>query len=192
MLKQHYSHYIKTDDGVSLYVCTNFDPKEHKPDDHVIVFNPGLCSDNTLWELQIRYFNEQGKKILIHNYRGHFSSQGRMKINEVGFNTITNDLNFILNYLNIQNAILLGHSMGVNICLEFTRKFPEKVYALVLISGTIFPPLKTMFNFKTMGLIPHFLNFLQQSFPNTYKSLWKDLLFNPLIRHIVYKKKLYK
>ena len=188
MIKKRYSQYIKTEDGTSLYVWTNFDPKNHDPDDHVIIFNPGLCSDNAHWEFQIRYFNETGKKILIHNYRGHFNSQGRGDISETGFDTIANDLNFILDHLNIKKPILFGHSMGVSVCLELITKFPDKAFALVLISGTIFPPLRTMFSLKAMSFAVHFLNFVQRSFPNAFESFWKDLRFNPLIRQIIYQK----
>ena len=68
---------------------------------------------------------------------------------------------------------MLGHSMGVNVVLEFTHLFPESVKALVLANGTAKQPLETLFggNF----LVPGFklLSLLEKQKPDLIESLWK-------------------
>ena len=124
MFNQSYPQYIKSQDGVSLYTCTNFDPQKNR--EKVIVFNYGLVCNNVHWEKQISYFDQKGHKILIHDYRGHFNSQGINDINQVTFQSIVNDLNTICERLELTEIILFGHSMGVNIALEFAPKIsPE-------------------------------------------------------------------
>ena len=85
--------------------------------------------------------------MLIYNYRGHINSKGINDVSEITFQSISSDLDTICRELDIDKVVLFGHSMGVNVCLEFAKIYPERVAALVLIAGTIFPPEDVMFQF---------------------------------------------
>ena len=59
---------------------------------------------------------------------------------------IARDLGTVLDELNIEDAVLLGHSMGVNVVLEFYRQQPKRVAGMVLANGTAQRPLETLFS----------------------------------------------
>ena len=186
MFNQNHPQYIKTQDGTSLYVCTNFDP--HKSENKkVLVFNYGLICNNLHWEKQIAHFDHKGDKILIHNYRGHFNSQGIDRMEKITFSTIVSDLHTICEQLNIKSSIMFGHSMGTNITLEFAKQFPQEIIAQVLISGTVFAPHDVMFNSKKMNLLFPIINLLQKALPETYQYIWKNGGLNPLVAYLIHK-----
>lgn len=187
MFNQNYSQYIKSQDDTSLYVCTNFDPKNSSGREEVLIFNYGLICNNAHWEKQIPYFDHKGYKILIHNYRGHFNSQGENTIDQITFPLIVTDLNTICEQLEIKQVILFGHSMGVNICLEFIKRFPEKVGAQILIAGTIFPPHDVMFNSQKMNFVFPIVELIQKKFPDICKFVWETGGLNPLVCYLIHK-----
>ena len=45
------------------------------------------------------------------------------------------DIHALLNHENIDQVVILGHSLGALIGLEFTAKFPEAVERLILVDG---------------------------------------------------------
>ena len=186
MFNQNYPQYIKTEDGNSLYVCTNFDPQK-SDEERVVVFNYGLICNNSHWEKQIAHFDHQGIKVLAHDYRGHFNSQGIDRIEKITFFTLVSDLHTICKQLNIKNTIMFGHSMGVNITLEFAKQFPQKIVAQVLISGTVFPPHDIMFNSKKMNFFFPIINLFQKALPEIYQYIWQNGGLNPLVAYLIHK-----
>ena len=187
MFNQSFPQYIKSEDGISLYVCTNFDPQEKHDNESIIFFNCGLVCSNAHWEKQIPYLEQKGMKILVHHYRGHFNSQGSDDIKKITFSSITNDLNIICKRLKINKVIMISHSMGVNISLEFAKRFPNKIAGQILISGTIFPPHDIAFNSQATDLVFSTFDFVHKNFPDIYQKFWKTSRFNPLFRSLIHK-----
>lgn len=187
MFGKNHHHYIKSQDDLSLYSCTNFDPKDHKPDQTVLIFNYGLICSNSSWVKQIEHFDKIGLKILLHDYRGHFNSQGSHVVEKITFDSIITDLNTICDSLGVTNAILFGHSMGVNICLEFVKKFPQKVKAQILISGTTVPPENVMFDSKAMKFVFPILKNVLKKYPAFYNALWESTGNNPINHYFVHR-----
>ena len=54
------------------------------------------------------------------------------------------DLAALLDHLDAGPAIMVGHSMGVQVCLEHHRRWPEQARALVLACGTYQDPMASM------------------------------------------------
>ena len=79
----------------------------------------------------------------------------------------------IIERLKIKESILLGHSMGVNVALEFTRNHPESVRKLVLISGTIIPVHNVLMDTHLTGPLSPILKNLLTAFPKSFKGFWK-------------------
>jgi lipase len=52
-----------------------------------------------------------------------------------GLETHASDVVRVLDYLNLHNAVLLGHSMGAFVALKTALVYPERVRALVLLDG---------------------------------------------------------
>lgn len=184
-MQDTYTNYLKTDDGEQIFYTTNFDPEKEK-NENVLVFNYGLVCSNHHWGPQIEYFDSIGKKILIHDYRGHFHSSGKHNVSNITFKRITDDLYGLLEKNRIDTAILLGHSMGVNVSLEFTKRFPHKVSKQILISGTTVPVYNIMFNSNIVDQIKPLIINLFNRFPDAFNTFWKFSGWNPLVKKIIH------
>lgn len=181
-----YSNYYQTDDNEKILYSTNFEPKENPPYKNVLVFNYGLVCSNFHWKYQLPYFDSLGYKILIHDYRGHYQSTCHSGTETITIENIANDLVGILNLVNIESCVLLGHSMGVNVSLEATKKLAHRVQALILLSGTIIPVDNVMLGSNIMDNIkPVILDFFKK-YPDFLNGFWKLGGWNPVIKKIIH------
>ncbi len=185
MLNNQKVHFIKSFDGTKLYIATNRDKKELRSTTPLF-FNYGLVCNNAHWELQIKHFDEAGYPIIIHDYRGHFNSSPSLDVEKVTFDNIVKDMRWILEELGVEKTHLLGHSMGVNLCLQFSHEFPEIVQSQVLIAGTVFPPQDVMFDNQGMNIIFPLVKKLEATIPDIYHFLWKTGGLNPLAQYWVH------
>ncbi len=125
-------------------------------------------------------------KILIHDYRGHYLSSGDDKLENITFQNIARDISELLEHIKASSCYMIGHSMGVNICLEFAKLRPEMVKGLVLISGTIVPVFNIMFDSNiTDQLNPLAVKALQK-YPKLFQNIWKYSGWNPLFKKIIH------
>ena len=184
MIQTPYANYYHTQDGEKLYYCTNFSDvsKIRQP---VLVFNYGLICNNGHWSKQIPYFDQIKYPILIHNYRGHFNSTGSQHIEKCTFKQFSLDLKEILDELAIKSTIMLGHSMGVNVTLEFAKSFPEMVEKMILISGTVFSPKDIMFDTNLTDLLIPYAKLFKDKFPNIFQKFWAHGGKNTLIQKMI-------
>jgi non-heme chloroperoxidase len=185
-MKNKNTGYTITPDGESLYHCTNFPVDSLTANDTVLVFNYGLVCSNEHWREQLPHFDQLGYKILIHDLRGHHNSTGPTDHSTWNFDIVANDLNEILKHLNITNTIMLGHSMGVNITLEFAKQFPEKVSGMVLISGTVIPPQGVMFNSNAFEYITPAAQAVLEKYPEQFQVFWDTGGLNPIFQKLVH------
>lgn len=72
--------------------------------------------------------------------------RGRGHSNELpppyGLQSHVADLAALLDHEGVREAVLVGHSLGAYISLEFAAKYPERVRGLVLVDGGIALPLR--------------------------------------------------
>ncbi|WP_127715173.1 alpha/beta fold hydrolase [Halobacteriovorax sp. HLS] len=184
MMKSEFPSYYYSQDGTRIFYITNFD---HKLEDksNVIVFNYGLVCNHSHFKPQIQFFDDLGYKILIHDYRAHYSSSGQENLEACTFENMAKDINGILKSLNIINPIIIGHSMGVNVSLEYAKLFPNEIRSLVLISGTVLPPQDIMFDSNIVDIAAPLIEKFSNHNPNIFNYLWKNSFKNPLARWIV-------
>jgi 3-oxoadipate enol-lactonase len=94
-----------------------------------LVFINSLGTDLRIWDKLTPYFVERFG-IIRYDKRGHGLSdcpQGPYSIRDH-----TQDLAGLLGYLSVNQAILIGISVGGLIALDYTGKYPQRVRALVL------------------------------------------------------------
>lgn len=178
--KNSFSGYLTVEDGSEIYFCTNKPHDSFEKKENVLVFNYGLVCSNEHWRYQLPFFDSLGFDIIIHDYRFHFQSKGRGGLTNCTFYNIAQDLNSIMDHLKVKSAALLGHSMGVNICLEYVKYFPSKVTKMVLMSGTVFPPHDVMFDSNAMEIITPLLADLKKKAPAVFDLIWRTSHLNPL------------
>ena len=152
-----------------------------------VLFNYGLACNKNHWQYQVPFFVEQGYRVVLHDYRFHFGSSGSEDIEACTFENMTKDTHELVEHLGIEKLFVVGHSMGVNISLEFALRYPEKVQGLVLISGTLLPPQEVMFNSKVMDTALPYIKLFRQYFPHTFEQFWTTQHENPLAKKIVHK-----
>ena len=175
--------FFKTQDNQQLFHLRNvkvFDPA--KP---ILIFNYGLVCSNHHWSLQVGHFDKLGYQILLRDYRGHFQST-MGDISEITFDQLSQDLHDLCLHLKIQKATFLGHSMGVNVCLQMAKNYPEMIESLVLISGTYMPVKDIMFDTNLMEYIMVVATLFHQHYPDTLKAIWRTGGMNPIVREIIH------
>jgi len=184
MLNLNQSSFYETSDGEQIFYVRNF--KNFDPSRPVLVFNYGLVCSNMHWQYQTNYFDQLGYQILIHDYRGHFQSSGKERIEKITFKQMAKDIAGICQSLELKNIVMLGHSMGVNVCLQFAVDFPELVSGLVLVSGTFMPVRDVMFDSNVMEFITPIVSSALDKYPNFINTIWSTAGLNPIIKEIIH------
>ena len=94
----------------------------------VIVFIHGWCCDRTYWKAQLPYFAQKYKVVTI-DLAGHGESGLDRK--EWTMGAFGEDVVAVVNKLNLDQVVLVGHSMGGPVILEAARRMPKRVIGLV-------------------------------------------------------------
>lgn len=102
----------------------NQDPKKS-----TLVFIHGLFGDLANLGVIARHF-ENNYNILRLDLRNHGHS---FHSNDMTFNAMANDVKNLLEHLNINNAIVIGHSMGGKVSMKLADIAPHLVAKLVII-----------------------------------------------------------
>jgi pimeloyl-ACP methyl ester carboxylesterase len=169
--------YIKSFDGTKLFYSTE---GKGKP----LVFCYGLVCSSLHWTYQIDRFQNDYQAVWF-DYRGHQNSEIPKDPKSLTIENIARDLGMVLDELGIEDAVLLGHSMGVNVVLEFYRQQPKRVAGLVLANGTAKRPLETLFSHNAFQAGFKLLRMAHDRSPELVRALWKLQKGNPLSRTLV-------
>ncbi len=183
MFKKNHPSYLKVSDGKRIFFNTNYSPAKYDPDIPTLFFNYGLVCNNHHWSKQLKEFDKRGYNLIIHDYRGHYNSSPLDDIsNDCTFENISSDLFQLTQFLKLKNIIMLGHSMGVNITLEFCKSYPEAVKKQILISGSVHPPKNIMMDSSIMNYIAPVFEWFSTQFPEVLSEVWVKAYMNPLIK----------
>lgn len=186
MFKTNHPNYFYTSEGIRIFYNTSFPLNQYNENRPTLVFIYGLLCSNSHFKYQIPFFEEQGYQILLHDYRFHFASSQDGDIETCTFPNIARDLHELLTHLKIKNATFIGHSMGVNICLEHAKLFPEDVASQILISGTVVPPQDIMFDSNLVDLFMPYIESFAKNYPPIYKAIWKHAYKNPIAQYAIF------
>ncbi len=93
-----------------------------------LVFVHGWCCDRSYWDAQLPHFAEKYKVIAI-DLAGHGESGLDRK--EWTMGAFGEDVVAVVNKLNLDQVVLIGHSMGGFVILEAARRMPQLVIGLV-------------------------------------------------------------
>ncbi len=152
-------------DGSPIFYCVE---GKGKP----LVFAYGVACSSLHWTYQIDYFRKNYQCIWF-DYRGHRRSPIPSNLETLTIDSCVKDLKSVLDFLDVKEATILGHSMGVSVAMEFAHRFPEMVKLLVLANGTPRKPLETLLggNFlqPAFGLLSKF----QKEKPDWVEAGWK-------------------
>jgi pimeloyl-ACP methyl ester carboxylesterase len=184
MLENAVSNFYRTDDHEQIFYSCNFSRADSSRP--VLLFNYGLVCSNHHWKYQLGHFDRLGYQILTHDYRGHFQSSGREDLEKLTFSQMARDIHGLCASLGVERTIALGHSMGVNVCLQLAKDYPALVEAMVLISGTFMPVKDVMFDSNVMDFVAPMLQAGHEKYPGFFKKVFATGGMNPLARQIIH------
>ncbi len=134
--------FARTEDGLQLYwravgtgspalVCCN-----------------GVGASTFFFRYVAEYFQSQ-TTVVVWDYRGHGRSTmppEPMDQADLTVERSARDLRTVIEQLELERPVLLGHSMGCQVILEYLRQYPGQVSGLVPMFGTFARPLDTFMN----------------------------------------------
>lgn len=94
----------------------------------VLVFVHGWCADRTYWDNQVPYFKDKVEVVTI-DLAGHGQS-GTNRRNWT-IEAFGRDVAAVVNQLDLNRFVLIGHSMGGLVIIEAARQLPGRVIGLV-------------------------------------------------------------
>lgn len=113
---------VNSSDGVEI---SHTDDGNGSP---ALVFVHGWSCDKTYWREQVQFFAERFRVVSIdlagHGQSGHNRENFTME-------SFGDDVVAVVNGLNLEKVILIGHSMGALVIIDAAGKLPGKVEAVV-------------------------------------------------------------
>lgn len=129
--------YAVAADGSPLFYESWGERGERSP----VLLCDGIGCDGYVW----RYLRQDlGDRFGLHpHYRGHGRTAAPRDPTRVTIEDLADDVACVLDDASVERAILIGHSMGVQVALETYRRHTARVAGLVLICGASSHPLRT-------------------------------------------------
>mgnify|MGYP000854430069 CR=1 FL=1 len=124
---------LTTQDGTRIFY-KDWGSRSGQP----VVFSHGwpLCAD--AWDAQMVFLGEQGYRVIAHDRRGHGRSDQTWDHNDM--DTYADDLAALFEHLDLNGAVLVGHSTGGGEVTRYIGRHGTARVAKVVLLGAV-PPL---------------------------------------------------
>ncbi|WP_347988407.1 alpha/beta hydrolase [Methylomonas sp. AM2-LC] len=158
-----------TSSGISIYY------KDWGSGDPV-VFSHGWPLSSDAWESQMLFLADKGFRVIGHDRRGHGRSEQSWEGNNM--NQYADDLAELINHLDLQNIILVGHSTGGGEVARYIGRHGTARVSKAVLVGAV-PPLmlKTAENPDGMPVVV--FDGLRSASLDNRAQLYKDLASGP-------------
>lgn len=123
-------------DSKSTYAATGH--REMDPSLSSVVFIHGAGMDHTVWVLPTRYFVRHQRNVLAIDLPGHGRSEGPLLPN---IEAMADWIVRILDVAGVDQAAVVGHSMGSLVALETAVRHPSRVRSLVMVGTSVPMPV---------------------------------------------------
>ncbi len=104
-----------------------------------VVFVHGWCCDHTVWREQAAALAGKGRLLFV-DLPGYGKSD-KPRI-DYTMDLFAKGVDAVLRDAGVEQAVLVGHSMGTPVVRQFYRLFPDKTKALVFVDGSLRPFIK--------------------------------------------------
>jgi len=103
------------------------------PDGEVVILQHGMTDNSRSWSLAAPYFAEAGYHVYLPDLRG----MGKTDATDGYYTAVTyaTDLEAFFDAMNIDKAIVVGHSLGSFTVQTFALMFPQRCEKVVLVSS---------------------------------------------------------
>jgi pimeloyl-ACP methyl ester carboxylesterase len=140
-----------------------------------LVLCDGIGCDGYVWKYLERGLADDHRLIHLH-YRGHGRTPVPRDRQRVSIADLADDVASVMEAAGSKRAVLVGHSMGVQVCLEAFRRHHDLVSGLVLICGAYGHPLRTFRGRKTLETALPWIAYGANRVPRLVRSIWKNLI----------------
>ncbi|MFD6068294.1 alpha/beta fold hydrolase [Amycolatopsis lurida] len=100
-----------------------------------VVFTHGAGMDHRMFDVQARALCERGHRVVVWDQRGHGESDLAAGVRFTAALAL-DDLAALLDHLDLDRPILIGHSLGGNLAQALVRRSPERAGGLVVVDST--------------------------------------------------------
>ncbi len=143
----------------------------------------GVGVSTFFWKYLVEHFRDR-YTVILWDYRGHGRS-GRLvdpTRDDLSVPRHATDLKVVLETACPGDgpAVLIGHSMGCQVILEFRRLFPARTGPLVIVLGTAGKALSTFFDWESFPSVFHALHRLAFAIGPHVNDVIRPLLRSPL------------
>jgi len=156
---------ITTKDGTEIYYK---DWGKGQP----VVFSHGwpLTADD--WDAQMLFFGQRGYRVIAHDRRGHGRSSQTWDGHEM--DTYSDDLAALFEELDLQNAIMVGHSTGGGEVARYLGRYGAKRVAKAVLISSV-PPLMLKTEKNPGGLPISVFDGLRTALAANRSQFYKDI-----------------
>lgn len=165
--------FITTSDGVKIFY-KDWGPKNAQP----IVFHHGWPLSADDWDTQMLFFLSKGFRVIAHDRRGHGRSAQVSDGHDMDHYAA--DASAVVEYLDLKNAIHVGHSTGGGQVARYVAKYGQpqgRVAKAVLISSV--PPLMVQTDRSPEGAPISVLNGLRAGLAANRAQFFLDVASGP-------------
>lgn len=128
--------WARTSDGQPLYV------EDSGAGSPVILCCNGIGVSTFFWKYLREHFAQEAR-LITWDYRGHGRSPVPDDLSTMTIAQMADDAVAVMDHLGIDEAVMVGHSMGCQVILEAWRRQPRRVQGLVPMLGTYGRPIRT-------------------------------------------------
>lgn len=140
--------------------------------DTVLLFVHGWCINKSYWENQFEYFSSDYQVVAL-DLPGHgLSGKERDDWTIEGFGS---DLVTLIDVLDLNNVVLVGHSMGGNIILEAAVKRPRQIIGFVGVDN--FKDIGAEYTEEQSQSINEFMLSIRQDYETVARGFAEGMLF---------------
>jgi pimeloyl-ACP methyl ester carboxylesterase len=169
--------FLTAPDGASVFYQVEGDGEPG------MVLCDGLGCDGFAWKYLQPYLKRRFRTLRWH-YRGHGRSGLPRERERIGMTYTCDDLARVMDAAGMEKAVIFGHSMGVQVALEFHRRFASRVSGLVLICGAYGTPLDTWHGHDKLRRAFPYIRQVVERFPVGTRALTRALLSTELVMQL--------
>jgi pimeloyl-ACP methyl ester carboxylesterase len=115
-----------------------------------LIFLHGWTCDSSSFDAQLQHFSRT-RRVIIPNLRGHGPSDAPAQGYDLG--SFVDDLRWQLDELDIERAIVVGHSMGGNVGLELAVHEEHRISGVLMIDSVVLPSPEVRTGLKNIAAI---------------------------------------
>ncbi len=152
-------------DNTSIY----YEVEGHGPP---LLFLYGLVCSKNHFKYQLEYFKKT-HTVVFADYRGHHNSEVPRDLDSLTIQSMAFDSARLLDELKIEQAPVVGHSIGFSVALELYRRFPKRIKSLIIMNGCARAPLESLMQSNITQYLHPVLARLHSLFPTWMEKIWK-------------------